>query len=251
MIKMNLYFEDVHIDTCYAANIEEAYYMQKNLSDFWDMNECCIDDWFYVIKRPFPPQQINLFFDMNDQETKCWVILDKIADYYSYDYTTIDNTIILDSGIANTIGLKKIDKNDIINGHFEFSTIEEVLVLFLSNLKNTNNEDKKEGITPHWTNSVIEFIETLIPKRNNIEEKDVDELNNIIKKNGCSFKFKFKEFTNCKNVVDIVPASSLFIQSSVINIDDVCHDYVNYYFRKKGVEIIWNNTGTSFWANEN
>lgn len=167
MLKMKLYFDDAHVDNCHAANIEEAYYMKKNLAGFWDMNECCIDYWFNELKRPFEPNDVNLYFDMEDQETKCWILLDKITAYYSYDYTIIDNTIILDSGIANTIGLIKIGKNDIINGHFEFSKVEDALVRFLEVLKITNKNALEENGETYstWRKNIIDFIVELTPLR--------------------------------------------------------------------------------------
>ena len=250
MLKMKLYFDDVHVDTCYAANIKEAYYMKRNLSGFWDMNECCIEHWFNELKRPFEPQSINLFFDIEDEETKCWIILDKIATYYSYNYTIIDNTIILDSSIVNNIGLKKIGYNDIINGHFEFSKVEEALIQFLDNLINTNNLSIEDGTTPHWRENIIEFIETLIPKRIDIEKKDVQELNDNLKNMGCSFKFKLCEsIIPGKNTIEVIPSSSIFISSSIINLTDDFYKYLEDFFYMKGIILNTNNTGTVFWAN--
>lgn len=248
MIKMNLYFDDAYVDTCYAANIEEAYYMKNNLSGFWDMNECCIEHWFNELKRPFEPKHVNLFFDMDDKETKCWIIFDKICSIYSYDYAIINNTIIMDSGIAKNIGLNKIGKNDMFNGHFEYSTIEEALIEWIETMEATNKGDKEEGNHETWRENIIEFIFNLIPKKSNIESKDIEELNDILKTKGCVFKFQFKKDENNKNIAKIVPLSDIFLLSSILNINDDCYNFINNFFKKKGVELQWNNTGRIFWA---
>lgn len=250
MIKINLYFDEVAVDNVHASCMEEAFDMIHSLEGFWDQNEVCIDYWFNTLKRFSEPQSVRLCFDMSDYETKCWKLFDEITEYYSYDYKLIDNTVVFDANIHGFQPLKKIGYNDIPNGHFEYPTIERALIEFLDTLETTNKIGKENGNSPTWHPNVIEFIKSLIPKKNCIEEKDIEDLNEILKSMNCAFKFAFSKSAIMSTTIEIVPTSNVFIDSSIININDKGYYFIRGFFRKRGINITHNNTRSIFWAME-
>lgn len=252
MIKMNLYFDEVVVDNVYASSMKEAFEMMDSLADFYDMPQSCIDYWFKELKRFSEPEHICLRFDLSDHETKCWKLFDDITEAYSYNYDVIDNTIIFDACISNTLdGMKKIGHNDVILGHFEYPTIEQALIEWLDTLEETNALDDENGNSLTWHPNVIEFIKSLIIERNQIEQKDVDDLNEELKQKGCSFKFKFSEHIGYSNTACIVPISNVFIDSSIINLNKAGYEYIESFFKKRGITPSYNNTRTIFWAKNN
>ena len=249
MIKMNLYFDEVAVDTVHASSMKEAFDMIDKLEGFYDQNECCIDYWFKELKRFYVPSSVRLQFDLSDKETKCWFIFDMITEAYSYNYDIIDNTIIFDACIANTLnGMKKIGHNDVMTGHFEYPTIEQALIEWLDTLKETNAVDEETENTPTWDLSIIEFIESLIVKRNQIELKDVEDLNEELKQKECSFKLKFSEHIGYSNTASVVPISNVFIDSTTINLNNAGHEYIENFFKKRGITLSYNNARDIFWA---
>ena len=162
MIKMDLYFDEVKVDSCYASSMKEAFEIMDSLAGFYDQNEACIDYWFKDLKRFSEPQSVRLHFDLSNYQTKCRVLFNEITQFYGYDYDIIDNTVVFDANISGTIGVKILGYNDIINGHFECSSIEEALIEWLETLEKTNKIDKEYGNSPTWHPNAIEFIKSLI-----------------------------------------------------------------------------------------
>lgn len=252
MIKMNLYFDEVAVDNVYASSMKEAFEMIDNLEGFWDMNDACIDYWFNELKRFSEPKHICLRFDLSDHETKCWKLFDNITEAFSYSYDIIDNTVVFDACISNTLdGMKKIGHNDVMLGHFECLTIEQALIEWLDTLEETNAIDAENGNSPTWHPNVIEFIKSLIIKRNQIELKDVEDLNEELKQKGCSFKLKFSEHIGYSNTASVVPISNVFIDSTTINLNNAGYEYIENFFKKRGITLSYNNARDIFWAKQN
>lgn len=249
MIKLNLMFDDVIMDHVYANSMAEAFEMKDNLPDFEDQNEALKEFWRVNLKKSNIPK-VHLKFNKSDYLTLCWVIFDKITDWYSYEYAIVDNTIVFDSMIAGNIGLNKIGENDIFNGHFEYPTIEEALVQWYETLKVTNAEslaNEKEDI---WGEE-IKFIKAIKEKTSKkITEEMVNDLNLILKDMHCAFKFKFKKPDALTSIpsIEIIPANSTFIDSSLINLTSSGHSFIKGYFNKRGIELSYNNTRTIMWA---
>lgn len=249
MIKMNLFFDDVKMDNVYAHNMAEAFEMKDTLADFEDQNGALKEFWKINLKKKHKPR-VHLKFDKTDYLTLCWVYFDKITDWYSYEYTIIDNTIIFDSMIAGNVGLIKIGKNDIFNGHFECSTIEEALIKWYDILKITNKESMETDQEDRWAEE-IKFIESILTKTDKkITKEMVDDLNAVLKNMHCAFKFKFNEPDALSTIptIEVIPANSIFIESSIINLASSGHAFIRGFFNKRGIELNYNNTGTIMWA---
>lgn len=81
-----------------------------------------------------------------------------------------------------------------------------------------------------------------------ITEGMTDELNAILANMGCSFKFAFRdEALNSK--IDVAPMNSQFIDSCIINLTKECYDFIENFFKGKGIEkLSCNNTGSTLWS---
>lgn len=81
-----------------------------------------------------------------------------------------------------------------------------------------------------------------------ITEQMVNDFNITLKNLHCSFKLDFDGRDNvsrCK----IVPANSLFIDSSIINPAKEFYDVLKKFFAERGINnLSCNNTGTIFWS---
>lgn len=80
-----------------------------------------------------------------------------------------------------------------------------------------------------------------------ITEDMVTEFNGILDSMNCSFKIGFDDRTENPQC-QIVPANSLFIDSSIINLTSDFYSMLENFFTKRGVEISYNNTRSIFWS---
>ena len=83
-----------------------------------------------------------------------------------------------------------------------------------------------------------------------ITEIMVKVFNQILENLNCSFKLEFNDggMVADSPVCSIVPSSNLFIESSIINPTKEFYNVLEGFFRKRGVELSYNNDGLSFWS---
>lgn len=81
---------------------------------------------------------------------------------------------------------------------------------------------------------------------NDITIEMLDELN--AEYNDAIFEFVFQD--DCEGVVDIKMKSNCqkYIDSYIINLEDDTRNNIKDFFRKKGINIRYNNTASCFWA---
>ena len=83
-----------------------------------------------------------------------------------------------------------------------------------------------------------------------ITKEMINDLNAVLKDMHCAFKFKFNESDALSTIptIEVVPANSIFIDSSIINLNSSGHAFIRGFFNKRGIELMYNNTGTIMWA---
>ena len=79
-----------------------------------------------------------------------------------------------------------------------------------------------------------------------ITEQMVDQFNEHIIGMGCVFKLEYIESENPR--CQLVPACNIFINSCIINPTKEFYLGMENYFRKQGIELTYNNTGSIFWS---
>lgn len=83
-----------------------------------------------------------------------------------------------------------------------------------------------------------------------ITEEMTDELNEILKSMGCSFKFAYRE-DNLNSQIDVAPMNGQFIDSAIINLTNECHSFIEHFFQGKGIEKLgYNSTRTTIWSRD-
>ena len=82
-----------------------------------------------------------------------------------------------------------------------------------------------------------------------ITEDMVIIFNQTLENLDCSFKLDFRKTSVPGNTsCEIVPANNRFIHSSIINLTDEFYETLENFFKKKGIELSYNNTGSIFWS---
>lgn len=82
----------------------------------------------------------------------------------------------------------------------------------------------------------------------NITEEMVKEFNQSLKTMNCSFRLALRNGINGNNNCDIVIANDMFIQSCILNLTDKFYETLENFFAKYGIELSYNNTGSTFWS---
>ena len=80
-----------------------------------------------------------------------------------------------------------------------------------------------------------------------ITEEMVTDFNQTLENLNCSFRLKFLGGIYV-NECQIVPSSDMFIQSSIINLTNEFYKILEEFFSKRGIELSYNNTGSTFWS---
>ncbi len=75
-----------------------------------------------------------------------------------------------------------------------------------------------------------------------ITQDMLDELNNELSDSIIMLKLRDD------HVVDFVLRNTRRVDSYIINLEDETHEMVQKYFKDKGIEIMYNNTRSCFWA---
>ena len=75
-----------------------------------------------------------------------------------------------------------------------------------------------------------------------ITQDMLDELNNELSDSIIMLKLRDD------HVVDFVLRNTRRVDSYIINLEDETHEMVQKYFKDKGIEIMYNNTCSCFWA---
>ncbi len=79
-----------------------------------------------------------------------------------------------------------------------------------------------------------------------ISENMMTDFNQTLENLNCCFRLKFIKEVN--PICEIVPANDMFIHSSIINLTDEFYQILNDFFKKRGIELTYNNTGSIFWS---
>lgn len=72
--------------------------------------------------------------------------------------------------------------------------------------------------------------------------------NNILESKGCCFRLKYTDGTGGNPHGEIVPMSMKYIESAIINPSKDFYDDLIQFFKRKGIELSFNNTKTTFWS---
>ena len=85
-----------------------------------------------------------------------------------------------------------------------------------------------------------------------ITEDMVAAFNRTLENLNCSFKLKFDDKTIGfgNTTCQVVPSNDMFIHSSIINLTDEFYKVLEEYFRKRGIELSYNNDGSIFWSKD-
>ena len=81
-----------------------------------------------------------------------------------------------------------------------------------------------------------------------ITEEMVKEFNQSLKTMNCSFRLALRGGINGNNNCDIIIANDMFIQSCILNLTDKFYETLENFFTKYGIELSYNNTGSTFWS---
>ena len=84
-----------------------------------------------------------------------------------------------------------------------------------------------------------------------ITQDMVTVFNQKLKEMECSFKIQLDKagVGICNNPsCEIVPANSKFIETSIINVTDEFYKFLEDFFKERGIELTYNNTGSIFWS---
>lgn len=81
-----------------------------------------------------------------------------------------------------------------------------------------------------------------------ITEEMVKEFNQALKTMNYSFRLALRNGINGNNNCDIIIANDMFIQSCILNMTDDFYEILESFFSKYGIELSYNNTGTTFWS---
>jgi len=81
-----------------------------------------------------------------------------------------------------------------------------------------------------------------------ITKEMVDEFNQSLKIMNCSFRLALRAGINGNNNCDIVIANDMFIHSCILNMTDKFYETLESFFAKYGIELSYNNTGSTFWS---
>lgn len=82
-----------------------------------------------------------------------------------------------------------------------------------------------------------------------ITKEMVIELNNELANRGCSFRFEYggEEFGKNPNI-NIIPCSMVYIDSYIINPTQEFFDWLELWFKLKGITLGFNNTRSIVWS---
>lgn len=75
----------------------------------------------------------------------------------------------------------------------------------------------------------------------------VRELNELLAEVGCIFKFEFCD-REINPVIEVVPKSSAYLDSYVINLTSEFYEVLKEFFAQKGITLACNNTGSTWWS---
>lgn len=81
-----------------------------------------------------------------------------------------------------------------------------------------------------------------------ITEEMVKEFNQSLQVMNCSFRLVLRSGISGNNNCDIVIANDMFIQSCILNLTDKFYETLENFFTKYGIELTYNNTGSTFWS---
>lgn len=83
-----------------------------------------------------------------------------------------------------------------------------------------------------------------------ITEEMVTEFNQSLETMNCSFRLKLRKGIYENNNCDIVIANDMFIHSCILNMTDKFYETLEKFFSKYEIELMYNNTGTTFWSKD-
>lgn len=82
-----------------------------------------------------------------------------------------------------------------------------------------------------------------------ITKEMTKELNAILANMGCIFNFEYRDGTLGNSEIEIRPVNGKFIQRSIINPTKEFYEFLENYFKSKGIEeLSYNNTGSIIWS---
>lgn len=81
-----------------------------------------------------------------------------------------------------------------------------------------------------------------------ITEDMVTIFNSMLENLNCSFRLCFEDEMSGNAAYHIVPANDMFIHSSIINLTDEFYKVLEDFFYKRGIELTYNNTKSTFWS---
>ena len=82
-----------------------------------------------------------------------------------------------------------------------------------------------------------------------ISREMVVELNHELANKGCPFRFKFtSNYGNSNPQMEITLPSLKYIDSFIINPNNEFYDWLELWFKIKGIELSYNNTRSIIWS---
>ena len=83
-----------------------------------------------------------------------------------------------------------------------------------------------------------------------ITQEMVTELNRELANKGCSFRFKIQNVNGLSynTQMEITLPSLKYVNSFIINPNEEFYDWLELWFKLKGIELSYNNTRTIIWS---
>lgn len=83
-----------------------------------------------------------------------------------------------------------------------------------------------------------------------ITQEMINDLNKILNNKGSNIKLKPNDISSGNPTYKVSLSEDKFLHSYVLNPSKDFFEFVNDYFMDKGIKVVYNNNGNTFWSHD-